>query len=319
MEVNDSHFYQVFGVQIESQFELKELITILPCSNCDIIVRKSNTILRPATATIPANINFPITELKENYSYLELANIVQYEVRNNSDFISIHINILDPEKLFVIYAWFYGSVLTAALHMLEIFALHASALIGKQNDLILFSGRSGIGKSTIAANLYNKGYKIVTDDKCVLKWDQSLNRFIVQPAIQIIRLWEDAIDNLDSDNFLEDKTPVADKLNKFQFKINISIDDIHALQFKSLNIIRDTIPGSTLEVRKITGRRKLRLLQQQTHRVENIKALNKMEAHWNFIQRLANHCTINIILRPKGTTIEAFTSFVEEQLFIPKL
>lgn len=317
METNEHYFYQVFGVQIESQFQLKELITIAPCSNCDIIVRKNEKILRPATATIPANINFPITELKENYFYLELADIVQYEVKNNSDNSSICINILKPEKMFMIYAWFYGSVLTAALHMRDIFALHASALVSKENNLILFSGRSGIGKSTIAANLYNRGYKIVTDDKCVLKWDQSLNKFIVQPAIQIIRLWEDAIDNLDSDNFLEDKTPVADKMNKYQFKINIPID-MQSLNFKSLNIIRNSKADTGLRVKEITGRRKLRLLQQQTHRVENIKALNKMKAHWNFIQRLANHCTINLILRPDGTTIETFTSFIEEQLFIPK-
>jgi len=65
-------------------------------------------------------------------------------------------------------AWFYGLVLSGILHLNDLFALHASGVL-VQDQLHLFCGNSGMGKSTLAAQLKCKGYPLFTDVEKLIK------------------------------------------------------------------------------------------------------------------------------------------------------
>jgi hypothetical protein len=72
--------------------------------------------------------------------------------------------------------------------------IHASGIRVNQ-DAILFSGASGRGKSTLAANFLKRGYEIITDDVAVL--DFNVNGLpLVVPGYPRIKLWEDSLENL---------------------------------------------------------------------------------------------------------------------------
>ena len=214
---SDLFFYKVFGIQLKSTIELDQLIEIAPISDINIEVVEEN-ITRPDKYASHPKPNLPDIYRSENYFYLELKQIVKFEVRKQGVHTKVRIEILDSESLNIVYAWFYGSILTAVLQMNDIFALHASAIL-KGNELFLFSGKSGIGKSTLAMNLLNKGYELLTDDKCVLTWNEMTEKFIFQPSVQVVRLWKDAIDKLDDLGDFDDMIPVANKVDKFQLKL----------------------------------------------------------------------------------------------------
>jgi hypothetical protein len=61
-----------------------------------------------------------------------------------------------------------GPVLGLMCYLRDLLPLHASALrVGKR--VVAFAGRSGAGKSTIAAGLLQRGHQLVADDVCALE------------------------------------------------------------------------------------------------------------------------------------------------------
>lgn len=69
--------------------------------------------------------------------------------------------------------------------------LHAGCVqIG--DDVIAFAGPSGYGKSTLAAALVQRGYRLVADDVAVIDVDRP-GGAIVWPAFPLLKLWRDAL------------------------------------------------------------------------------------------------------------------------------
>lgn len=244
---------------------------------------------------------------------MALKDVANYQVEKKKFTTLISIDVLNKEATSTIMAFLYGSILTVALQLNDLFALHASA-ISNNGSLSLFSGRSGIGKSTLAAQLHTRGYGLFSDDKCVLNWSEDQSCYFAEPSIQIIRLWQDALDNLYNTAFLGHRDDIVARVNKFQFKLNHSSIMKDAEKISSFNIIRNVAKDKSLQIRPATGMRKLRLLKEQTHRIGYLAGLEKLGEHWNYIQHLAKYIPVNIIFRPNHTPIQQFADFVENQI-----
>lgn len=88
-----------------------------------------------------------------------------------------------------------GSALGAILHMRSLLVLHASAVrIG--NGAVVFCGRSGDGKSTLAAGLTQRGYSMLSDDVSAVEISAT-GGSIVYPAFPRARLWQNSVDHLE--------------------------------------------------------------------------------------------------------------------------
>ena len=85
-----------------------------------------------------------------------------------------------------------GSALGALLHQRGLLPLHANA-IEMDGKAVAFSGHSGAGKSTIAAWFHDRGHRILTDDVCVIGFDES-GHAIAYPGIPRLRLWREALE-----------------------------------------------------------------------------------------------------------------------------
>jgi hypothetical protein len=71
--------------------------------------------------------------------------------------------------------------------------LHASA-VALQSGAVGFAGRSGQGKSTLAASFASEGHSFLTDDGLLLKRSES--GYVVYPSHPSIRLWDDSFRRL---------------------------------------------------------------------------------------------------------------------------
>lgn len=72
---------------------------------------------------------------------------------------------------------------------------HASAVqVGERVIAVL--GKSGQGKSTLAASFAAEGYPLLTDDCLVVRWDESAGQWLAQPSYHSVRLWPDSVEAL---------------------------------------------------------------------------------------------------------------------------
>ena len=84
--------------------------------------------------------------------------------------------------------------LGALLHQREMTVLHASAvLVG--SHAVLFCGKSGAGKSPLAATLNRRGYPLIADDICAISTEQD-GRPVATPDGRCLKLWQDALHTL---------------------------------------------------------------------------------------------------------------------------
>lgn len=259
------------------------------------------------------NFDHPRVWFNQGQYFLNLKNIARYLVRKVDELTVVEMEILDPEQMDKIMAWFYGSVLTATLHLNDVFALHASAVVynGKLN---LFCGRSGIGKSTIATQLHLRGYPLFSDDKCVLFWNEEANCYYAKPAIQVVRLWEDATENIDIDDFLEKPVQVSNKDNKYQYQIKDEKGLKEAIPVDRIFLMKQEERFEEIEIKTPKGINKITSLLNQTHRIKYVRSLNKSKEHWSFIENVLKFVPLHIIHKPIGTKINDFVDFVESQL-----
>jgi energy-coupling factor transporter ATP-binding protein EcfA2 len=70
---------------------------------------------------------------------------------------------------------------------------HASAVL-VEGEAIAFGGRTGMGKSTLAASFAAIGFPVMTDDCLIVKEDGE--RFLAVPTYSSLRLWKDAANAL---------------------------------------------------------------------------------------------------------------------------
>jgi hypothetical protein len=109
------------------------------------------------------------------------------------------------------YFLIYGA-LPMLLIQRGIFLLHGSAVSDGQRALVLL-GASQSGKSTLATGLWQRGWRLVSDELIVCTLDAA-QRVCLQPGIPQILLWRNAFEQLNLDHSLAKPTRVPNQFIK---------------------------------------------------------------------------------------------------------
>ena len=162
--------YRLFGLHVLSDLPLPELAPVDPGQDPDV------RIILGAAAEATGTL-------------LEIADIAQFQVEGGRE---IRVAPLPgiPERN--IRLFLLGSAMGMLLHQRGLLPLHANAIeIG--GKAIAFMGESGAGKSTLAAWFHDRGYRVVADDVCVIRFDGDGAPW-VEPGLPRLRLWKDALE-----------------------------------------------------------------------------------------------------------------------------
>jgi len=92
-------------------------------------------------------------------------------------------------------SWLLGAVLGMLCHQRGLFPLHA-ACVRVGDGAVALAGRTGAGKSTMAAALVRRGHGLIADDVCVID-PAAAGDPRVLPSFPRLKLWEDALQALD--------------------------------------------------------------------------------------------------------------------------
>lgn len=118
---------------------------------------------------------------------------------------------------------FLDQVFPLALSKRRELVLHASSVVG-ETGAIAFIGKTGVGKSTLAASFAKDRFPFITDDCLVL--EESTEHLLAFPGYPGLRLWQDVVDSL------FDSQPEYCDVAHYSRKKRIDLID-HSLLFQS--------------------------------------------------------------------------------------
>jgi hypothetical protein len=167
--------YAVFGLVLESELALPELVPASPDAAADVAIRFG-----------AAGSDHLITPDEVN---LFIPKVGGYRVRDGRE---IMIQPQDGASERNIRLFLLGSALGAIIHQRGLLPLHANA-IEIAGRAVAFMGHSGAGKSTMAAWFLDRGHRILADDVCVVVPDAQ-GRPLAYPGIPRLRLWREALE-----------------------------------------------------------------------------------------------------------------------------
>lgn len=84
-----------------------------------------------------------------------------------------------------------GTVFGILLYQRGLLPLHCNA-VEHEGRAFLFCGDSGAGKSTLAAYFQKRGFKLLTDDVCPIRFEPS--GIVALPGIARLKLWRNSLD-----------------------------------------------------------------------------------------------------------------------------
>jgi hypothetical protein len=186
----------------------------------------------------------------------------------------------------------FGPVWATLCHQRGILPLHASA-IATGGGVTAFAGRSGAGKSTIAALLECSDYELITDDILPVTFNQSSIPG-AWPYLRRLKLRKDSIIEL----ALTPTEPVSETLDKEKYFVRPKCagpDKWSRIERIYLLEVDQTEAHASID--RIRGAEAVRALIDQTYHFEFILGSGRVRDHFETCTQLASKIAVYRVRR----------------------
>ncbi len=257
--------YNVYGLNISSELECPEL----PPGNGTPDVHIS-------FGKIPIGID---QHSEPNYFWRTTPDFFFFRVKDAAKYLvtggqKILIEPMPNPDIEKIRLFLLGTCFGALLHQRNFLPIHGSGII-TPGGCIVFAGRSGIGKSTLAGALMKKGYTVVADDICPVQISDN-NRLLVHPGYPQLKVTRESAHELDIE--VSGLRQVSFDDNKFHLPISLSSLSREPSELKSIYFLETT--NDSLSIKELTGIEKFSTLSQNIYRKSLINNLGKQKSNF---------------------------------------
>lgn len=292
--------YFTFGLHIQSDLELPELLVSELFNPSDVTILVGKTPKRLPNCQ-KKGVAY---EVAKNEFLLDLKDIARFYVKNGDTII------IEPKRKSVaadIRLFLLGSCFGAILHQRKILVMHASA-IKHEGAAVLFTGISGVGKSSTANAFRLKGYKMLTDDVCPIQFNKQ--QPFALPSYPQAKLWEDTLEQLELDyNHLK---YIRKGVNKRAVPfLNDFVKE--PLPIKTLYILQEH-NKETIELIDVSDADKFRLIRKMTYRKYMLKEMGMQSYHFINASQLANYIPVKRIIRPQIFCLPEVVALIQKDL-----
>lgn len=281
--------YLANGIALHSEIEFPELKPGPSYSNLTIRIGK-----------VPSQIDEPIyrgptSQAGKNQYLLAVRNVATYFLEKEGNQYSLTVSPLKGVPMSEIRIFILSSMLGAVCHMQGFLPLHASGVVigGKA---VLFCGKSGLGKSTLCAALYQKGNPFVTDNLAAIFLGKD-GTPMVHPSYSHFRLWKDSIEALNE--FDGNVVKMRDDIEKYNLILEnqlqesaVPLHKIYHLNYQFEN---------TIKIEPIKGRQKADIVVNETFRIKLLRGLGTQKTYFSLLNQICAKTEVAKIYRPVDT------------------
>jgi hypothetical protein len=168
-----------------------------------------------------------------------------------------------------------GSALGILCHQRGLLPLHANA-VAADGAAYAFAGPSGAGKSTLAAGFERRGYRLLSDDVCMVDFDEA-GTVLAWPGIPSLKLWSDAADRFGHDCGRLER--VMEDAAKYHVPV-ASVREAAPAPLRRLYVLsradRDAPPG----IRRLVGHEAMAAVMAQTYRGAYLEPMGLAQRHF---------------------------------------
>lgn len=275
--------YRLFGLTIASEFELPELASAPPSDTADVMI----TFDPPQPAE---RLSDEPTAIDGGFE-IAVEGVARFAITGGD---SIRVALDPSAQAANVRLFLLGSAFGMLLHQRDLLPLHANA-VAIDGRAFAFLGRSGTGKSTLAAWFHDRGYAVVTDDVCVVRSDR-LGRPSVSSGLPRLRLWRDALERSGRDpaRFAASYSgdPDYDK-----FDIQFTPASSQALELAGIVQLGSGEPPG---LSRLVGLAGVEALIANTYRGAYIGVLGRQRVHWQACVNLAASIPLFALGRVRG-------------------
>jgi hypothetical protein len=279
--------YHYYGLTVSSDLPLPELLSPLEASEpsaADITIRQGAV---ASEGLEGGQVLGPFLQSALGSLWLTVPDVARFLIRHGNEILYDPYEGVDADSIRV---FLLGSCTGALLFQRGYLVLHGNAFqVGA--GCVMCVGNSGIGKSTLAAAMMQRGHAIIADDVCPVDAEGH-----AIPGMPRIKLWQDSADKLGIDtNGLQRIRP---QMEKFNYPLNGAYC-AESLPVNAIYILNSDLTAE-MGVERLQGMDKYLPLKNNTYRFQYMKGMGLENQHLKLASQLAARTQVSRLTRPRG-------------------
>jgi hypothetical protein len=250
----------------------------------DIVIR---------SGAVPDRLENPLRaaesfETQHGIFLLRIPGIARFLMREGREILFELDSECEPRSL---APYLLGSCFAILLQQRGNLVLHASA-ISAGGQGMLFCGRSGAGKSTMAAMLCRRGYALVNDDVCCLIPGRG-DTYDIRPDGRMLKLWAESLDE-----FAWSKQPemaVRTAMEKYFYAPPVS--EAQPRPVAAIYVLRAAPPEEAPSIRRLSVLQGMAELKRNAYRPALVTAMGMDEAYFTASVALQRSAGVYVLSR----------------------
>ena len=211
-------------------------------------------------------------------------------------------------------AYLLGTIFTVLCQQRGLLPLHASAVSSKPVDgchgAHAFLARSGQGKSSLAAHLAQRGFRVLADDVCLID-PKPADQVMVVPTAPWLKLWRDSLQHLGEQ--AEGLQRVFSEDDKYRLPL---VSGLAPEPIRKLIFLENTEdPSTTPRIEDVSAIEAISSLMNLTHQAYLLEATGQRQKSFLLCGRVLSQAKAYRLIRPWGlphlkSTVDTLEKFL---------